>query len=626
MESNSINIGWNKYETAILIDAYIQVKEGKLLRKDAIADVSKRLRDRMKKIGMTISDTYRNENGISLQMSAIGNAMGIESNGISHISNIFREIINLYQEDPAKFNQLLSIANEIYPLIPCVTSSVKLLKNDEIHYNIQQELFDTIEEEPEVKYTNSKIKHILETRFLNGYRLGSHIETKKFLRYYHEEYGYELNINVEDIDAVVKSCGIVHESRVYLPSLMLQEEVKQELVKYIDECFNDGKDCIYYSILFEKFHNYFLDSQIYDDTMLRDYLYYIYLYHIGKNKWYFKSTYFSNKNDAEEDILANVVEYVKEKGIIVSEDEVVEGLSHLPEQSVRRAFNERRNGLISCGKQQRFHIDNFVISNEELSIVEEIIEKAINLSMYISFGELLEDMRSQVPSIIDNNAIFTEIGIRKVIAIKLEDKFSFANNLISSKDNPISTEDAFCALAKREYFTNDDVNKLGYDCDSLPNVYIDLLLQYSVRINENEYVTKSKVSFDIDNTDKVLSRIITKDYIAINDIETLSVLPDCGYPWTSFLLESYVFNHSELFRLLHAKYFSQTISLGGIVKKASPISDFDTMVAQAVIDDNITLNKDEIVNFMYDKGYIAQHRYKDAPKIIDKVRIIKKTK
>ena len=50
------------------------------------------------------------------------------------------------------------------------------------------------------------------------------------------------------------------------------------------------------------------------------------------------------------------------------------------------------------------------------------------------------------------------------------------------------------------------------------------------------------------------------------------------------------------------------------------------MIAHAVIDDNITLNKDEIINFMYDKGFIAQHRYKDAPKIIDKIRIIKKTK
>ena len=622
MGSNSINIGWNKYETAILIDAYIQVKEGKLLRKDAVAQVSKRLRERMLRIGTTISETYRNENGISMQMSAIGYAMGNDSNGISHVSNIFREIVKMYNEENDKFHQLLSIANAMYPKVLDVAHTVKPTQKVEPYFpKLQEELKVSMVANAPARYTNNKIKHILETRFANGYRLGSHIETKKLLRYYLEEYGYELNMDMEDIDEDVKSCGIVHEKRVYLPSLMLEEDVKQELIKNIESSFNDGKDCIYYSVLFEDFHDSFLDNQIYDEKMLKEYL-----YHIGGSKWYFKPTYFSNKHNAEENILADVIGYVKEQGVAVSEDEVVEGLSHLPEQSVRRAFNERRTNLISCGRQTRFHIDNFVLSNEELSIVEEIIEKAINLSMYISFGELLEDMRSQVPSIIDNNAIFTEIGIKKVIAVKLEDKFSFVNNLISSKENPISTEDAYRALAKREYFTNDDVNKLGYDCDSLPNVYIDLLLQYSIRINENEYVTKSKVSFDVDKTDEVLSRIITKDYIAINDIETLSVLPDCGYPWTSFLLESYVFNHSELFKLLHAKYFSQTISLGGIVKKASPISDFDTMVAHAVIDDNITLNKDEIVNFMYNKGYIAQHRYKDAPKIIDKVRIIKKTK
>ena len=622
MGSNSINIGWNKYETAILIDAYVQVKEGKLLRKDAVAQVSKRLRERMLKIGTTISETYRNENGISMQMSAIGYAMGNEEKGISHVSNIFREIVKMYNEENDKFHQLLTIANAMYPKVLDVAHTVKPTQKVEPYFpKLQEELKVSMVANAPARYTNNKIKHILETRFANGYRLGSHIETKKLLRYYLEEYGYELNMDMEDIDEDVKSCGIVHEKRVYLPSLMLEEDVKQELIKNIESSFNDGKDCIYYSVLFEDFHDSFLDNQIYDEKMLKEYL-----YHIGRSKWYFKPTYFSNKHNAEENILADVIGYVKEQGVAVSEDEVVEGLSHLPEQSVRRAFNERRTNLISCGRQTRFHIDNFVLSNEELSIVEEIIEKAINLSMYISFGELLEDMRSQVPSIIDNNAIFTEIGIKKVIAVKLEDKFSFVNNLISSKENPISTEDAYRALAKREYFTNDDVNKLGYDCDSLPNVYIDLLLQYSIRINENEYVTKSKVSFDVDKTDEVLSRIITKDYIAINDIETLSVLPDCGYPWTSFLLESYVFNHSELFRLLHAKYFSQTISLGGIVKKASQISDFDTMVAHAVIDDNITLNKDEIVNFMYNKGYIAQHRYKDAPKIIDKVRIIKKTK
>lgn len=355
MGSNSINIGWNKYETAILIDAYVQVKEGKLLRKDAVAQVSKRLRERMLKIGTTISETYRNENGISLQMSAIGYAMGNEANGINHVSNIFREIVKMYNEENDKFHQLLTIANAMYPKALDVAHIVKPTQKVDYFPNLQEELKVSMVANAPARYTNNKIKHILETRFANGYRLGSHIETKKLLRYYLEEYGYELNMDMEDIDEDVKSCGIVHEKRVYLPSLMLEEDVKQELIKNIESSFNDGKDCIYYSVLFEDFHDSFLDNQIYDEKMLKEYL-----YHIGGSKWYFKPTYFSNKHNAEENILADVIGYVKEQGVAVSEDEVVEGLSHLPEQSVRRAFNERRTNLISCGRQTRFHIDNFV--------------------------------------------------------------------------------------------------------------------------------------------------------------------------------------------------------------------------------------------------------------------------
>ena len=303
MGSNSINIGWNKYETAILIDAYVQVKEGKLLRKDAVAQVSKRLRERMLKIGTTISETYRNENGISLQMSAIGYAMGNEANGINHVSNIFREIVKMYNEENDKFHQLLSIANAMYPKALDVAHTVKPTQKVEPYFpKLQEELKVSMVANAPARYTNNKIKHILETRFANGYRLGSHIETKKLLRYYLEEYGYELNMDMEDIDEDVKSCGIVHEKRVYLPSLMLEEDVKQELIKNIESSFNDGKDCIYYSVLFEDFHDSFLDNQIYDEKMLKEYL-----YHIGGSKWYFKPTYFSNKHNAEENILADVI-------------------------------------------------------------------------------------------------------------------------------------------------------------------------------------------------------------------------------------------------------------------------------------------------------------------------------
>jgi hypothetical protein len=69
----------------------------------------------MLKIGMTISDTYRNENGISLQMSSIAHAMG-EEDGIAHVSNMFREVIQIFQDDREKFQSTFDYSQHYVPI------------------------------------------------------------------------------------------------------------------------------------------------------------------------------------------------------------------------------------------------------------------------------------------------------------------------------------------------------------------------------------------------------------------------------------------------------------------------------------------------------------------------------
>lgn len=625
MNSNSINIAWTKYEVALLIEAYQQYKSGTISRNNAIRGLSLKLRARMESLGMTISDTYRNENGISLQMNAMEYIFSNGAHGLSNPPQLFYEIANLYNNDLNAFSSLLSIAHIMFPdpkaLITKIESTTNVNKTTDniiiIHAEPSQlQLFA----EPHGKYVNTKIKKLLEKRFSGGYRLASRIECKRFIKFFKEEYGYDLNMEMADIDEDVKACGIVHDKRVYLPELMLTEDIKHRLIVYLEDFFKSGKDCCYYSVIFNDFHDAFLDNHIFDEQMLREYLEYINNY-----GWIFKANYLTNSLNTRENILQEVIDFVKNQGTVVSEDDAVKGLSHLPEESVRDAFCERNVGLISCGRKQRFHIDNFVLSEGELEGVAEIINKSITLCQYISFSELIEDISNQIPSIIDNNSVFTDIGIRKVIAIKLDDQFSFINNLISSKHHPINTEDAFLALAHRDKFTMDDVIGLAKECDSLANVYIELLLRHSVRINKDNFVSSDFVNFKTDEIDRLLMRICKNDYIALNDVDTLSIFPDCGYTWTTFLLESYVFNHSKLFRLEHAKYFNQTVALGGIVKKHSSINNFNTMIAQSVIDDNIPLNKEIILDYMCEKKFIGRHSYKELQTIIDKAREIMKT-
>ena len=62
---------WDKYEAAILLDAVLKIDADVERKNDAVARVSKQLRSMAKHRGLDIDDTYRNTNGISMQMEAM---------------------------------------------------------------------------------------------------------------------------------------------------------------------------------------------------------------------------------------------------------------------------------------------------------------------------------------------------------------------------------------------------------------------------------------------------------------------------------------------------------------------------------------------------------------------------
>ena len=67
----STRIVWNEHEQAVLLQALIDVLNGKTERKEAISEVSKRLRKEAESRGIKIDEKFRNENGISLQMNCL---------------------------------------------------------------------------------------------------------------------------------------------------------------------------------------------------------------------------------------------------------------------------------------------------------------------------------------------------------------------------------------------------------------------------------------------------------------------------------------------------------------------------------------------------------------------------
>ena len=59
---------WDKHEAVILLDAVIHVSQEEIDRKQAILDVSNKLRSMAIKRGFEIDEIYRNVAGITFQM------------------------------------------------------------------------------------------------------------------------------------------------------------------------------------------------------------------------------------------------------------------------------------------------------------------------------------------------------------------------------------------------------------------------------------------------------------------------------------------------------------------------------------------------------------------------------
>ena len=65
----AIRIGWDKFEVALLIDACNQVLNKKIAKSEIVIRLSAALRSRAVEQGVKIDEIFRNENGISLQMT-----------------------------------------------------------------------------------------------------------------------------------------------------------------------------------------------------------------------------------------------------------------------------------------------------------------------------------------------------------------------------------------------------------------------------------------------------------------------------------------------------------------------------------------------------------------------------
>lgn len=460
---------------------------------------------------------------------------------------------------------------------------------------------------------------VLKKYFHNGFRLGSFIDTKKFRRYYEEANASPLTLDNDQINLIIKKCGIEHEGKIYLPDEMLSKELHSKLFNYIDHCFSDGATIVYYEAVFQHFYNNFLDCKMYDTDMLKSYI----AYYAG-DKYVFERSYLSKEHLGEADPTEEIRRLLKNHVYPMKITEIAHILPNIPEGTIRGILGANLE-FVRASKGVYFHADCFAVSDEELNDIANLIQDEINKNGFLSGNELYNNIKILFPYIYEKNEAFPIIGWRDALKYKLKNRFSFNGNVISSKEKPLSMSDIFSIYGKnRQKFTLSEILSFVSNVGSRV-VYFDSLYKNVARVSEDEFVRKDYVIYRVSETDEVLSRYCPDDYVPISEVKNFGLFPDSTYPWNEYLLENYLAFHSKQFKLMHTG-FNINCVLGAMVKQSSDIQDYDDLVIRAIAISGVPLKKTNVLSFLYEKGYIGRRSYQGIDSLLIKAREMRNRK
>lgn len=109
----ALRIPWDIEEAVLMLDMLLKSLDGKLTRKEAIRQVSEKLRRRAVNRGITIDDIFRNENGIAFQMSALEVAYTGIKTKLKQPTKLFVETVNLYRNHRELYEEILKEAENV---------------------------------------------------------------------------------------------------------------------------------------------------------------------------------------------------------------------------------------------------------------------------------------------------------------------------------------------------------------------------------------------------------------------------------------------------------------------------------------------------------------------------------
>ncbi len=465
-------------------------------------------------------------------------------------------------------------------------------------------------DEPQQEVVSKDIPYILKEHYQYGFKPDSFRETLRF-RQFADADGVAIPEDDDDLKAAILSAGTLVDGKVFAKS----DDLVQELRDIVNTVVKSGTEVIYYEALLERHNEWMLSHFITSEAMLKELL--------QKN---LKGFAFSKKfmavgaKKTEKQAVTDEIKRIWGEDKTCSVEEIGERLPYIPIGNIWRVISGNVN-FVWVVEGVYLLVDRFIISEDEEAAILEYVETACNEKGFASLSDVPHE------GIEEQNYEISQTAILSAIYNKVLNGKYILNGKILTKDN--TSLDAVTILKHhlegREYCTFIELADKVVELTGGTNRQFAFQALYDcmVRIDVDNYVADRFVSFNVDEIDSVLSGIITDHFCAVRDVTTFALFPVCGYPWNSFLLESYCYKYSKKYRLRLLNFNDKN---AGIIAEKSYDKSYVEMLAIALAGAKVELNEEEIGMYLFQTGYMAKSKFGRLGEIAERARELREDK
>lgn len=414
---------------------------------------------------------------------------------------------------------------------------------------------------------------ILMQEFEEGYCIGDYMHRMRFRSAYEEKYSGELDKTADEIENILKKIGQVRGERIFY-SDGTESTVLSDMYEDIREKFDNGATAVYYECLYDNYSERLAtEMSIYSADTLRSAIQ-------GDAKFpkeYRAMKSYIAKYGIDADSNAEVRKVLQSCHVPVTSKEIQTKLRHIPLDKIKLALRQIPDSA-HIDESTYFYAPNFYISSEEKIALIRAMRSAISANGFLVAKDLRDIFRTACPSSAMDSEQYKDSGIRNILKVLLRDEFEFSSSVITEKGVQLDYGQLFeNYAADRERVTLNELLELKKKLGS-PVIYWNSVFKEMIRISKTEMVRKGTVRFDIAATDRVLEEMYPDEYTPLKDITLFLSLPPASVRWNGFLLESFLREYSEKFRLVQLS-IAQDDYYGVMLRQSSALEGYFDVAA-----------------------------------------------